>query len=155
VLDLRKRLERFSAHALSWRIGREEIRKLCFEINKLLVEPVVLAIADDGCSVLVIQLVVLANFLSQLRHVFLGFGSIHRSFHDTSARNLGNFPAMLAGNMLARAGNMPALLLIDLSAAFPTPGNSIQKGSASILLVRAGMLPALWKRNGTVMPLSI
>jgi hypothetical protein len=54
VVDLRKRLERFSADALSWRIGREEIRKLRFEINKLLVEPVVLAVADDGRGVLVI-----------------------------------------------------------------------------------------------------
>ena len=78
VLDLRKRLERFSADALSWRIGREEIRKLRFEINKLLVEPVVLAVADDRCGVLVIQPVVLADFLSQLRDVFLGFGSVHR-----------------------------------------------------------------------------
>ena len=78
VLDLRKRLERFSADALSWRIGREEIRKLRFEINKLLVEPVVLAIADDRRGVLVIQPVVLADFFSQLRDVFLGFGSVHR-----------------------------------------------------------------------------
>src|SRR4029077_5837325 len=90
VLDLRKRLERFSADALSWRIGREETRKLRFEINKLLVEPVVLAVADDKSGVLVIQPVVLADFLSQLRDVFLGFGSVHRSFHETNTRNFGN-----------------------------------------------------------------
>src|SRR4029077_12263846 len=78
MLDLRKRLERFSADALRWRIGRDEIRKLRFEINKLLVEPVILAVADDGRGVLVIQSVVLADFLSQLRDVFLGFGSVHR-----------------------------------------------------------------------------
>jgi hypothetical protein len=38
VLDLRERFQRFSADVLSWRIGREEIRKLRFEINKLLVQ---------------------------------------------------------------------------------------------------------------------
>src|SRR5262249_7283463 len=48
------------------------------EINKLLIDPVVLAVADDRRCVLVIQSVVLANFLSQLRDDFLGFGSIHR-----------------------------------------------------------------------------
>ena len=65
MLDLRKRLERFSTDTLSWRIGRGEIRKLRFEINKLLVEPVVLAVADDRRGVLVIQPVVLADLLSQ------------------------------------------------------------------------------------------
>src|SRR5881227_4388635 len=39
MLDLRKRLERFSADVLRRRIGREEIRKLRFEINQLPVEP--------------------------------------------------------------------------------------------------------------------
>jgi hypothetical protein len=78
VLDLRKRFQRFSANALSWRIRREEIRKLRFEINKLLVEPVVVAVADDRRGVLVIEPVMLADFLSQLRDVLLGFGSVHR-----------------------------------------------------------------------------
>ena len=64
MLDLRKRLKRLSTYALGGRIGREEIRKLRFEIDKLLVEPVVLAVADDGRGVLVIQPVVLADFLS-------------------------------------------------------------------------------------------
>ena len=74
MLDLCKRFQRFSADVLSWRIGREEIRKLHFEFNKLLVEPVILAVADDRRGVLVIQPVVLADFLSQLRDFFLGFG---------------------------------------------------------------------------------
>src|SRR4051794_27875006 len=77
MLDLRKRLERLSADALSWRIGREQIRKLRFEVNKLLVEPVVLAISNDRRGVLIIQPVVPADFLPQLHDVFLGFDAIH------------------------------------------------------------------------------
>ena len=37
MLDLRKRLKRFSADVLRWRIGRKEIGKLRFEITKILV----------------------------------------------------------------------------------------------------------------------
>ena len=78
MLDLCKRFQRFSADVLSWRIGREEIRKLRFKINEVFVKPVVFPVADDGRRILVIQPVVLADFLSQLRDGFLGFGSLHR-----------------------------------------------------------------------------
>ena len=90
VLDLRKCFKRLSTYALRWRIGREEVGKLRFVINELLVEPVVLAVTDDGRGILVIQPVVLANFLSQLSDVFLGFDSIHRVEYDTTVRKLGN-----------------------------------------------------------------
>jgi len=46
-------VERFSADVLSGESGLEEIRKLCFEINKLLVEPSY-SRRDDGRGVLVI-----------------------------------------------------------------------------------------------------
>ena len=78
MLYLRELLEWLPADTPGWRIGGEEIRKPRFEINKLLVEPVVLAVADNGRGVLVIQPVVLADFLSQLHDVFLGFSSVHR-----------------------------------------------------------------------------
>jgi hypothetical protein len=74
---------------------------LAFEINKILVKPVVFAVADNGRGILVIQLIVLADFLSQLRDVFLGFGSVHRSFHDTNTRNFGNRGAVRKGRACA------------------------------------------------------
>src|SRR5438552_19168190 len=44
--NLRERFQRFSTHALRRRIWRHELRELCFKIDKLLVEPVVIAVAD-------------------------------------------------------------------------------------------------------------
>jgi hypothetical protein len=71
----------------------------------------------------------LADLLSQLRDAFLGFGSLHRSFHDTTAQNLGNSPAMLAGNMPARAGRMPALPLIGFGAALLRLATRFKRGA--------------------------
>src|SRR5262249_31083222 len=80
VLDLCERLQRLSTDALRWRIGGKEIRKLPFEVNKIFIGPVVIAVADDRRGVLVIQPVVFADFVSQLPDVFLGFSSVHSIF---------------------------------------------------------------------------
>jgi hypothetical protein len=59
---------------------------------------------------------------------------------------------MLAGNMLARAGNMPALLLIDLSAALlrlATRFKGEREHSARPSRHVAGSLEAQWHSNAT------
>jgi hypothetical protein len=94
----------------------------------------------------------LADLLSQLRDAFLGFGSLHRSFHDTTAQNLGNSPALLAGNMPARAGRMPALPLIGFGAALlrlATRFKGEREHSARPSRHVAGSLEAQWHSNAT------
>jgi len=90
VLDLGKRLEWFSADALRGRIGCDKIGKLGFQIGKFLVEAVVFAVADDRRGVLVVKLVMLPDFLSQVGNFFGGFLSVHCVEDDTAAQILGN-----------------------------------------------------------------
>src|SRR5262245_11899659 len=78
MLDLRKRFERFFAHALRRRIGRDQFRESRLEIDQLPVQPVIFAVANDWCSFVIIELIVLTNFRSQLCDLFLGFLSLHR-----------------------------------------------------------------------------
>ena len=70
VLDLRERLEWFSADALSRRIRNEKIRKLRLQIDKFPVEAVVFAVTDDRLGLFIIKPVVLPNFIAQLLESF-------------------------------------------------------------------------------------
>ena len=70
--NLRKSLEGSAADPLGGRIGRGQLRETLFQIGQLLVEPVVLAVAHDRCSFLVVKPVMLCNLLPQLRHSLCG-----------------------------------------------------------------------------------
>ena len=67
MLDLRKRLERLSTDALSWRIGREEIGVARFERLELLVQRIVVCIRNLGRIVDVILPVVFFDLAAELR----------------------------------------------------------------------------------------
>jgi hypothetical protein len=62
---------------------------------------------------------------------------------------------MLAGNMPARAGNMPALSLIDLSVAFSPRPQLDLKGEREHSARWSRYIAGSLKRNGPLMPLSI
>ena len=65
---MRHRLEslgRFRAHALGWRIGRDEMRVRCFQIPEFAVQGIVLRIADGGPIVHVIAALMLADNAAQ------------------------------------------------------------------------------------------
>src|SRR4029450_7015874 len=53
--DLSKCLERRAADALCRRVGRDQVRKFRFKIDKFFVKPVVVAIADYRGGLLVIE----------------------------------------------------------------------------------------------------
>src|SRR5437867_9702929 len=72
VLDLRERFERFSTNALGGRIWRDEIWELRLQIDQLLVEPVVFAVADYRRGFLVVEPVVFADFFPQLLDTLRG-----------------------------------------------------------------------------------
>src|SRR4029077_5636820 len=64
--DLLEGLERCSAHTLSGRTQRNKIGELRLQSDQFLVKPVVLAIANYRRSFVVIEAVVLPDFVSQL-----------------------------------------------------------------------------------------
>src|SRR5262249_1261876 len=64
--NLGERFQRLSAHVLRRRIWSNEVWELRFKIDKLAVQPVVLAVADYRCGLLVIEAIVLPDVLLQL-----------------------------------------------------------------------------------------
>jgi hypothetical protein len=72
VTDLREGFQRSAANALSGGIRRGEIRIARLDVCQLLVEAVIIPIANRRCRVLVIPAVVFEDFSSQLRDSFLG-----------------------------------------------------------------------------------
>ena len=66
MLDLSESFQWLAAHTLSRRIGGNEIGELRLQIDQLLVQAVVFAVADYRRGFLVIEAVVLANLVPQL-----------------------------------------------------------------------------------------
>ena len=75
--DLLERLERFSTDALGGRFWRDELWELRLQIDQLLVQPVVFAVADYRGGFFVVEPIVLADFSSQLLDLLRGFVLVH------------------------------------------------------------------------------
>ena len=54
-----KGFQRLTANPLGGRIRGDELRKACFQIDKLLVKPIIFAVADRRCGFLIVAPVVL------------------------------------------------------------------------------------------------
>ena len=65
-------LQRLAADALGRGIGRDEVGKLLFQVQQLVVKPVIFAVADGRLRQHVIGVVVPADFLDELGVAFFG-----------------------------------------------------------------------------------
>src|SRR6516162_2027599 len=72
-----KFLERFTAYALAGRIRRNQFWKSLFQIDKLMIKAVVLAVGYIWPGFDVVRVIVAANFSNQLRMAFLGIRLSH------------------------------------------------------------------------------
>ena len=77
MLDRFESLKRLAADALRWRIGRDEIGKLFFQIEKLTIETVIVLVGDGRLGEDIVGMVVLADFVDQLSVARFGFVERH------------------------------------------------------------------------------
>src|SRR5262249_53910115 len=96
VLDFGESLKRLAADALRGRIRGNQIGKLRFKIDKLLVKPVIFMIADDGSSFLVVEPVMLPDSSAQLLNALYGFLLFHGHPRTIQTREISAIAVHLA-----------------------------------------------------------
>ena len=74
---LREGFQRCFAHPLRRRIRRKQFRKARFQIDKLRVKPVILAVADRGRSLFIVAAIMLFDLAPQLRGALCRLRLIH------------------------------------------------------------------------------
>src|SRR5690349_16028336 len=77
MLHRLKLFERRSAHPLRWRIRRRQLRMLLLDVEQLMIEPVVIAIADGRLREHVISVIVPADFIGEFGVTFPGLVGGH------------------------------------------------------------------------------
>ena len=77
MLDRFEGFERLAAHSLCGGFGSDQLGELLFEVEKLMIKPVIGLVADRGLGQNIVGMIVFLDFFDQLRMASFGITKRH------------------------------------------------------------------------------